>query len=504
MEVKAIERWGADWQNVVVGELLTVAKHPNADRLSLTTVRVGDGEPLVDRVRGHEHRARPARAGGPARRRAARRPADRADREDGRRQQRHALLGRRARPDLRRRRDPHPAAPGRRSARELADLYGDMVLDVDVKPNRGDALSLVGLAREVSATTGAPVRFPAIELVERGDRRRPTASRSRSTSPSCAPGSSAGSSAAFTVGPSPDQVQMRLQAAGMRPVSNVVDASNYVMLELGKPTHTFDCGRSTTAGSSSAGPVAGRAPRDARPRRAGARSGDAAHRRSGRGAGHRRGHGRRDERGQPTRRRRSSSSRPIFDPVSIRRTGQRYALRSEASLRFEKGQEFRLARIGADRVAQLIVAWAGGEVAPGRVDTAPVEPEPARVAFRPARVNRLLGTELDRRGPVGVPGAGGRRDRARSGPGATIPVARGGRPLDVPADGTGPDRDRADLAGRPGHRGRHRRGGRPGRRLRVDRADAPGHRDAALPPGPDGRPRRRPRGARRGRASPRS
>ena len=81
--------------------------------------------------------------------------------------------------------------------------------------------------------------------------------------------------------------------------------------------------------------------------------------------------------------------------MSIRRTGQRYALRSEASLRFEKGQEFRLARIGADRVAQLIVAWAGGAAAPGRVDTAPDEPEPTRVPFRPARVNRLLGTDLD-------------------------------------------------------------------------------------------------------------
>jgi phenylalanyl-tRNA synthetase beta chain len=53
----------------------------------------------------------------------------------------------------------------------------------------------------------------------------------------------------------------------------------------------------------------------------------------------------------------------VFDPVSIRRTGHRYALRSEASLRFEKGQEFRLARIGADRVAQLTLAWAGGSEA---------------------------------------------------------------------------------------------------------------------------------------------
>ena len=58
MEVKGIERWGADWQNVVVGELLTVEKHPQADRLSLTRVRVGGGEPLDDRLRRDEHRRR--------------------------------------------------------------------------------------------------------------------------------------------------------------------------------------------------------------------------------------------------------------------------------------------------------------------------------------------------------------------------------------------------------------------------------------------------------------
>src|SRR6185369_1880493 len=84
----------------------------------------------------------------------------------------------------------------------------------------------------------------------------------------------------------------------------------------------------------------------------------------------------------------------IFDPIVIRRTVQRYALRSEASLRFEKGQETRLARIGADRAGRLIAEWAGGSVARGRVDSAPSEPEPARVAFRPARVNRLLGTAI--------------------------------------------------------------------------------------------------------------
>src|SRR6185369_15438669 len=84
----------------------------------------------------------------------------------------------------------------------------------------------------------------------------------------------------------------------------------------------------------------------------------------------------------------------IFDPVSIRRTAFRYALRSEASLRFEKGQEFRLARLGADRATRLIAEWAGGRIASGSVDTHPEEPAARQVAFRPARVDRLLGTAL--------------------------------------------------------------------------------------------------------------
>ena len=122
---------------------------------------------------------------------------------------------------------------------ELTALYGDTVLDVDVKPNRGDALSLVGLAREVSIATGAPVRFPEIRLVESGT---PTAERVsiRVDEPELCRRFVARWLSGVHVGPSPDTVQVRLQAAGMRPISNVVDASNYVMLELGKPTHTFD------------------------------------------------------------------------------------------------------------------------------------------------------------------------------------------------------------------------------------------------------------------------
>ena len=120
----------------------------------------------------------------------------------------------------------------------------------------------------------------------------------------------------------------------------------------------------------------------------------------------------------------------IFDPVTVRRMAHHYALRSEASLRFEKGQPHGLAREGADRTAQLIAAWAGGRVARGVVDSDPHEPALRRIAFRPGRVSRLLGVvlpsdeqvELLRRVEVGTEGAAA---------GDRVPVAAG---LDVALD----------------------------------------------------------------------
>jgi phenylalanyl-tRNA synthetase beta chain len=122
----------------------------------------------------------------------------------------------------------------------------------------------------------------------------------------------------------------------------------------------------------------------------------------------------------------------IFDPVSIRRTAFRYALRSEASLRFEKGQEHRSARLGADRTARLINEWAGGQVAEGVVDTDPTEPPPARVAFRPARVDRLLGTEMTASDQAAVLARVGVATEPASS-GSRILVATAPQPLEVAA-----------------------------------------------------------------------
>src|SRR5215212_8317461 len=170
MEVKAIERWGDDWRNVVVGELLSVEKHPNADRLSLTSVRVdgnGAGEPLAI-VCGATNIAAGQRV--PVALPGAVLPGDRRiERTEKMGVVSNGMLCSGDELNLTGDADGililPPDAP---LGIALTELYGDVVLDVDVKPNRGDLLALVGLAREVAATTGAAVRFPETDPAEDG------------------------------------------------------------------------------------------------------------------------------------------------------------------------------------------------------------------------------------------------------------------------------------------------------------------------------------------------
>ena len=494
MEVKGIETWGASWRDVVVGELLAVERHPRADRLSLTRVAVGDGagEPL-EIVCGATNIAPGQRV--PVALPGAVLPGDRRiERTEKMGVVSNGMLC--SGDELGLTTDADGILilpPDTPIGAALTELYGDIVLDVDVKPNRGDALSIVGLAREVAAVTGSPLRFPPLDLAESG---RPTMERLtvEVQEPGLCPRFVGRWVSGVTIGPSPDRIQMRLMAAGQRPISNVVDASNYVMLELGKPVHTFDAAKvsdgriivrlarpgerletldhvmrdlhpETLLITDPAGPIG----------LAGVMGGA-------------------DSEVSPDTTEVAVES-AIFDPVNIRRTAFRYALRSEASLRFEKGQEFRMARLGADRTARLIVEWAGGTVAPGAVDSNPTEPVPARVAFRPARVNRLLGTAIP---------AGEQRDLLtrvgiEAGPapaGTRIPIAGGTRPLDADP---GPDEVLEvivpDLAPRPRRRGRHRRGDHPGPRLRPGAVDPAAHPDADVPPRPARGSRHRPRDA---------
>ena len=178
MEVKGFERWGADWGNVVVGELLTVERHPRADRLSLTTVNVGDGGAPLQIVCGATNIA-------PGQRVPVALPG--AVLPGGREIQRAEKMGVISNgmlcsgDELRLTADgdgililPDDTPLGV----PLIDVYGDTVLDVDVKPNRGDALSILGLAREVSAATSR-----ARPTIERASPRFGFTSTSRTVSP---------------------------------------------------------------------------------------------------------------------------------------------------------------------------------------------------------------------------------------------------------------------------------------------------------------------------------
>ena len=121
----------------------------------------------------------------------------------------------------------------------LAEVVGDIVLDVDVKPNRGDALSMVGLAREIAAFTGGELRLPDATVAE-SDEDAAAHVSVRIEEPELNPRFAARWFGGVANGASPDWMQRRLIAAGMRPISAVVDVTNYVMHELGQPQHAYD------------------------------------------------------------------------------------------------------------------------------------------------------------------------------------------------------------------------------------------------------------------------
>jgi phenylalanyl-tRNA synthetase beta chain len=286
--------------------------------------------------------------------------------------------------------DPDVAAPGT----PLADALGiepDVVFDLAIETNRPDAMSIAGVARDAAARLGLPFAIPE-SVVPDGPVATADVASVVVESPDLSPRFTAKGILDVVVGPSSPLVQRRLTLAGMRPINNVVDASNYVMLELGQPTHPYDLDQL---------PGHGLLVRAARPGEV-VRTLDGVDRVVGDGEdclicdanGNPVGiggimGGESSEISEATTRVLLEAA--YFTPMAIARTSKRLGLRSEASARFERGCDPE----GIERAVNRFVSLLGGGVpTAGLLDVRSLPPTRPAIHVRTARVNSLLGTSL--------------------------------------------------------------------------------------------------------------
>jgi phenylalanyl-tRNA synthetase beta chain len=291
---------------------------------------------------------------------------------------------------------PQPAAPPGTPLREALGIETDVVYDLAIEANRPDANSIAGVARDAAARLGLPFAIPAPPpLVGAGDAGFTVVVGA----PELCDRFTATVFEGVAVSASPAWVARRLTLAGMRPISNVVDASNYVMLELGQPTHAYDLDRLPS-------PVLG-----ARAARAGERliTLDGIERVLGTGAhpdcvivdGGDAVIGIGGIMGGASSEVHDGTTRVVleaahFAPMAIARTSKRLGLRSEASARFERGVDIGGVHRSVARFAEVLGQTATGLRDIGAMvdELAPGAAERAQLRVRVARVNAVLGTSL--------------------------------------------------------------------------------------------------------------
>ncbi len=280
----------------------------------------------------------------------------------------------------------------------LADFMGDVVLEVDVLPNMARCLSMIGIAREVATLTGAALRLPSLAVEAAGE---PIEGKVRVEieNPKLSARYAAALIRGVRIGPAPGWMQRRLTYAGMRPISNIVDITNYVMLEWGQPLHAFDYDLLVQRAGGKAPTII------VRPARAGETmktldgqlreltpdnlviadtAGPVAIAGVMGGA--------ETEVSAATRNILLESAN--FDFVSVRRTMKAFNLPSEASVRFSRGIHPETVRPGAERAAQLMQRHAAGTVCRGLVDCYPASRPPQVITLEMSEVRRLLGMDF--------------------------------------------------------------------------------------------------------------
>jgi len=394
-EVKVWQVIGGNWENIVVGQIAAINPHPSADRLTLPTIdlgteqqtvvcgapnlRLGDkvafarvGAQLIDGHSGQVFRLKSAEIRGVVSNGmvCSEKELGISDSHEG-----ITVL-------------PAEAPVGT----PLADYMGDVIFDLDITPNRPDCLSVIGIAREVAALTGQGLHLPEVGYEE-----SPLPISQQISvdivDPDLCPRYCASLVTGVKVAASPRWMQQKLLAYGMRPINNIVDITNYVMLEYGQPLHAFDYhqirGKKIIVRRADNGETVVTldgvkrvlsedtlviADEEQAVAIAGVMGGADS------------------EVTQQTTAILLESAN--FNPASIYHTGNTLNLPSEARLRFERGISPELTLPALKRATQLIIQLASGEVAKGLADVYPGKLERESILLSTGEVKRLLGVEF--------------------------------------------------------------------------------------------------------------
>jgi phenylalanyl-tRNA synthetase beta chain len=389
-KVEGVERPAGTIEGVVVAEVLDITDHPNADKLTLVEVSTapGSSQQVVCGARNFAVGDRVPLAGV-----GARLAGGTIDARTIRGVVSDGMLCSGAELGVSKDHSgilvlPVDAEPGS----DVTAVLGldDVILDLEVTPNRGDCMGMIGLAREVAALVGSDLRVPDVGV--QTDDAESDVEVTIEDAVGC-PRYVARFVEGAKSGSSPSWMQARLVRLGVRPISVVVDVTNYVMLETGQPLHAFDAAaipdhfiavRRAREGESlrTLDEVARTlhpddlviADRTKPIALAGVMGGTETE----------------VSEGTDTVILESAT----FDPATVAYTSRRHGLRSEASARFERGADPEMPPVAATRAAALIAELAGGAVASNTVDNYPAPPEPRRITLRPTRTNAVLGYEI--------------------------------------------------------------------------------------------------------------
>jgi phenylalanyl-tRNA synthetase beta chain len=396
LEVKGAQTTGGSWDNVVIGEVIALNPHPNADRLKLATVNLGTeqvttvcgapnislgqrvafahvGARLIDPHTGEAVALKPTKIRG-----VVSEGMVCSEKELGISDSHEGILV------------LPPEAP---VGVPLGAYLGDVILDLDVTPNRPDCLSVIGIAREIAALTGEPLRLPEIHYEETEKSIDSFATVDVVDADLCLR-YCASLVVGIKIASSPSWLQQRLNNCGMRPINNVVDVTNYVMLEYGQPLHAFDYhklkGRQIIVRRAGNGETITTLDGSKRTlnrdilvitdkEEAVAVAGIMG--------------GLDSEVTDKTDTILLESAN--FNQAAIRRGCSHLQFQSEASIRFDKGLNSELPLLPLKRANQLLLELAGGRAAKGIIDVYPGKSEPKLIPFTAREVKRLSGLKVN-------------------------------------------------------------------------------------------------------------